>query len=215
VQVTFFGGAQIGPPSWSPDSQRIVFDVRASDKPELFVVNQDGGPSKQLPTGTVNACYPVWSADGRSIYFSTEPSAAIWKVPSDGGQAVRLTGDHEAANAPQEAPGGKRVYYDKFVNGHTQAWSVSARGGDERLVEGMPGDVSWVLASSGIYFVQGAPRRFSLQYMDLTSQRIHKVADLPGLFAQWGPSLSPNGDTFLLSGIEHAEADIILADGFQ
>jgi Tol biopolymer transport system component len=215
VQLTFFGGAQIGPPSWSPDSHRIVFDVRASDKPELYVVNKDGGPSKQLHTGTLNACYPFWSGDGRSIYFSTEPPGGIWKVTADGGQAVRLTGDHEGGNAPQEAPGGKRVYYYKFTDGHTHAWSVSANGGDERSVEGMPGDVGWVLASSGIYFVQGAPRHFSLKYMDLASRRIYKVADLPGLFSQWGPSLSPNGDTFLLSGIEHSEADIILADGFQ
>lgn len=192
-----------------------MFDVRASDKPELYVVNTDGSPPKRLPISTLNACYPFWSADGRSIYFSTEPPGAIWKMPSDGGPAVRVTGDQERGNAPQEAADGERVYYDKFKDGQTHAWSASTLGGDERSVSGMPSDVTWVLASRGIYFIQGAPRHFSLNYMNFVSERIHKVADFPGLFAQWGPSFTPDGRTFLLSGIEHSEADIILADDFH
>lgn len=43
VQLTFFGGPQIGTPSWSPDSRRIVFDLRASSNAELYTVNVDGG----------------------------------------------------------------------------------------------------------------------------------------------------------------------------
>jgi len=44
---------------------------------------------------------------------------------------------------------------------------------------------------------------------------VTKIADLPGLFAQWGLSLSPDGHTLLISGIEHVEGDIVLVDGFR
>lgn len=214
VQLTSFGGAQIGPPSWSPDSTRIVFDVRVADKPELYIVSIDGGPPKQFSTSTPNASYPFWSADGQSIYFSTEPPGAIWKAPVAGGKAVRLTGEGEEGSAPQEAGDEKRVYFYKNKAGHTHAWSASVNAGDERPVTGMPTDISWVPARNGLYFINGAPRHFALNYFDLVTQRVRQIADLPGLFAVWGPTLSSDR-AFLFSGIEHSEGDIFLVEGFR
>jgi Tol biopolymer transport system component len=215
VQLTSFGGAQIGPPSWSPDSSRIIFDVRAADKPELYIVSIDGGPPKQFSTSTPNASYPFWSADGRSIYFSTEPPGAIFKVPVAGGKAIRLTAEGEDGSAPQEAVDEKRVYFYKMEAGHTRAWSASVDGGDERPVIGMPADVGWVPARNGLYFINGAPRHFALNYFDSVTQHVRKIADLPGLFTVWGPTLSSDGRAFLVSGIEHSEGDLFLVEGFR
>jgi len=50
-------------------------------------------------------------------------------------------------------------------------------------------------------------------HFDPANRRIHKVSDLPGLFALLGASLSPDGHTFLFSGIEHSEGDIVLVRG--
>ena len=108
-----------------------------------------------------------------------------------------------------------RVFFDRLVSGHEEVWSVSANGGDERPVRGMPVDVNWAPALGGMYFIQGAPRHFSVNHFDFASQRVGKIADLPGLFAQWGPSVSADGRTFLISGIEHVEGDIVLVDGFR
>ena len=78
-------------------------------------------------------------ADGRWIYFSREQSPAIWKVPADGGNAVRLT-DTDGFN-PQESADGARIY---FVCGHdrTELWWVPASGGSSLRLEGMPTLVS-------------------------------------------------------------------------
>jgi WD40-like Beta Propeller Repeat len=51
-----------------------------------------------------DASNPFWTANGRWIYFSREQSPAIWKVPADGGNAVRLT-DTDGFN-PQESADG-------------------------------------------------------------------------------------------------------------
>ena len=88
LQLTSFGGAEVGAPSWAPDGGRIVFDVRASGGPELYIANIRGGSSKVFSTGTANAAHPFWSADGQWIYFSTEPFEDIWKAPVKGGGAV-------------------------------------------------------------------------------------------------------------------------------
>jgi Tol biopolymer transport system component/DNA-binding winged helix-turn-helix (wHTH) protein len=214
VQLTSFGGAQTGAPNWSPDGRRIVFDVRSSGNAELYVVNVDGGPPRRFPTGTANAANPFWSADGHWIYFNTERPDAIWKVPVDGGAAVRLT-EGKGQMVPLESADGTRLFFYKVDAEHTQAWAASANGGDEHLVVGMPDDVAWVPGTKGIYFMNGSPRHFALNHFDFGTQQVHKVADLPGLFNIGGPHLSPDGQAFLFSGIEHSEGDIVLVDGFR
>ena len=59
------------------------------------------------------------------------------------------------------------MFFDKQVAGHEQVWSASVDGGDERPVTGMPADVRWVAAENGMYFVNGDPRHYSLNYFDL------------------------------------------------
>ncbi len=215
VQLTSFEGPQIGEPSWSPDSRRIVFDVRVSGTAQLYELDIGGGPAKLLKVGTPNASNPIWSADGQSIYFSTEPTRAIWKAPANGGAAVRVTGDGGGQLGPQAAADQARLFLYKQVGSHDQAWSASVEGGDERPVTGMPVDVRWVAAKNGMYFITGDSRHYSLNYLDFSTQHVRKIAELPGLFVLWGTSLSPDGRTFLFTGIEHSEADIVLVEGFQ
>jgi Tol biopolymer transport system component/DNA-binding winged helix-turn-helix (wHTH) protein len=214
VQLTFFGEPQVGAPSWSPDSRRIVFDVRTSGNAELYIVNVDGGPPKRFPTDTANASNPFWSADGRWIYFNTERPDAIFKAPVEGGAAVRLS-EGGGRSSPQESADRTRVFLDRVEAEHSRLWSASVNGGDERPVTGMPADVGWVPARSGIYFINGAPRHFALNYFDVVTRRVHKISGLPGLFQIWGANLSPDGHTILFSGIEHSEGVIVLVEGFQ
>lgn len=216
VQVTSFGGPQIGSPNWSPDSRRIAFDLRASGNAELYVVSRDGGPPKRLLTGTPNVSEPFWAADSAAIYFSTEPPDAIWKVPAEGGTAVRLTGEGKGSRStPRATSDGTRVLFDRLEGGHAQVWSASVNGDDERPVAGMPPDVQWVPARNGAYFIDGTSRHYFLNYFDFATRKVTRVADLPGLFVLWGPHLAPDGKTVLFSGIEHSEGDIMLVDGFR
>ena len=212
VQLTFFGGSRIGRTSWSPDSRRIVFDLRASGNAELYIVNGDGGPPRRFPTGTTNASNPFWSADGHWIYFNTERPESIWKAPVEGGGAVRLTG--EGGDWPQESVDRTRVLFRKSEGGHLQVWSASVNGGDELPVTEMTSQ-GWVPARSGIYFIEGSPPHFSLGYFDFVVRHARKIADLPGLFIVWGPTLSPDGHTVLFTGREHSESDIFLVEGFR
>jgi hypothetical protein len=94
------------------------------------------------------------------------------------------------------------------------SWSASVNGGDERPVTEMSSQ-GWVPARSGIYFIDGSPPHFSLGYFDFVTWHARKIADLPGLFIVWGPTLSPDGHTVLFTGREHSESDIFLVEGFR
>jgi Tol biopolymer transport system component/DNA-binding winged helix-turn-helix (wHTH) protein len=212
VQLTSFGGPSMGEPRWSPDSRRIVFDLRTDTGiPELYIVDLAGGPPRQFLTGTTEAASPFWSEDGHWIYFNTERPHAIWKAPAEGGAASRLTAEGKDQSEPQEAMDGTRVFF--YSEGHV--WSASVNGGDERPVAGVPAYAGWVPARSGAYFVDGGPRHFALHSFDTATQHAHKIAEFPYLFAMWGSSLAPDGKSILFSGIEHSEGDIMLVEGFR
>jgi Tol biopolymer transport system component/DNA-binding winged helix-turn-helix (wHTH) protein len=213
LQLTSFGGPPTGTPRWSPDSRRIVFESGASGHSELYVVSANGGRPQRLETGTPNAVSPFWSADGRWIYFATKGPEAVWKVPAEGGVAVRLT---KEGAYPQESADGKRVFY--VVGGERkELWSVSVNGGDERREEGMPTleyEMSWAPAQNGIYFVDGPPSHLSVNYFDFAARRV-KVWELHSMIVCCGIAVSRNDDTLLFSGIDHLESDIMLVEGFQ
>lgn len=93
---TEFGGA----PAWSPDGKQLAF-VAGGDPKLIYyavfgiaVAPLTGGPP-QLLTRSLdrNADQPVWSADGRSIYFLLEDDGNqhVARVPASGGAVTRLT----------------------------------------------------------------------------------------------------------------------------
>ncbi|MFE4174487.1 amidohydrolase family protein [Streptomyces sp. NPDC056909] len=54
--------------------------------------------------------------------------SAIWVVPVDGGEAVRLTGELQDATQPHWAPDGRAIVFHSFRDGSYQLWSVRPDG---------------------------------------------------------------------------------------
>jgi serine/threonine protein kinase len=82
--------------AWSPDGTRVVYHIwQAGDA--TFVADHNGNNQRlivQNESGLHNH-YPVWSKDGRWIYFVRGRPATremdLWRVPADGGAAEQLT----------------------------------------------------------------------------------------------------------------------------
>ncbi|MGW2055387.1 amidohydrolase family protein [Streptomyces sp. NPDC001840] len=60
--------------------------------------------------------------------LAIDPLGAIWLVPADGGEAVRLTGELQDATQPDWAPDGRALVFQSFRDGTYQLWSVRPDG---------------------------------------------------------------------------------------
>ena len=77
--------------------------------------------------GTQGMHFPCYSPDGKWLAFSLHGD--IWKVPSTGGQAQRLT-LHEADDIkPKWSPDGKTIAFASSRSGNFDIWTISSDGG--------------------------------------------------------------------------------------
>ena len=67
----------------SPDGSRVVADVVGVDKANLLILDARGTRTLTIATGALS---PVWSADGRQIYFTSNPNGPfdIYVKAADG-----------------------------------------------------------------------------------------------------------------------------------
>ncbi len=85
----------------SPDGRHLVYDnlaQRDGSERDLFVLRTDGSQEHRLLDGDADDQAPVWSYDGKTIWFVSNRGGeqAIWSVPVSDGTALqpprRLTG---------------------------------------------------------------------------------------------------------------------------
>jgi Tol biopolymer transport system component len=139
----------------------------------------------------------------------------VWKMPSEGGQAVQVTRD--GGMAAVESNDGN-VYFSGQLNQKKGVWRVPIAGGQETLV-GEAVDVwsNWDLSDRGVYYIgknQGSPA--TLWFFDFAVRGVKTLARLSTdpVFAAGEPRLSPDGKWLVFSGGTRA-ADIMMIDNFR
>jgi Tol biopolymer transport system component len=104
--------------AWSADRSRIVYN-NADVAQAMFVADRAGANARRILVSDpgVRNHYPVWSPDGRYIYFArgiTSPyDMDIWRIPADGGALERMTNHHS------------RVAYPAFLDPRTIVYTAS------------------------------------------------------------------------------------------
>ncbi len=91
------------------------------EKRQIMVVDAAGGTPRQITRLAFNAGAPVWSADGRVIFFAgdereddeldSESSGDIWAVDAGGGTVRRLTSNPGSESAPAVSPDGAALAF--------------------------------------------------------------------------------------------------------
>jgi Tol biopolymer transport system component/tRNA A-37 threonylcarbamoyl transferase component Bud32 len=98
--------------AWSPDGNRLVYHTADGGDP-MFVADRTGASPRQILTNNpgIHNHYPVWSRDGRWIYFVRGSPATsetdLWRISPDGGEPERLTHHNSEVRSP--APLGLRT----------------------------------------------------------------------------------------------------------
>jgi len=96
MQITHVGnpaGGHVGP-SWSPDGHRIAFVLLNYSSTEVWSVSANGGDLKRMTPAELKAGSPIYSSDGRSLYFVAGPMIWMQPISTQGeptGQPVKVT----------------------------------------------------------------------------------------------------------------------------
>lgn len=117
-------------PSLSPDGKRLLYrrvfwtlgdDGTRIRNSEIVVSDPGGSNEVNLTQDPAYDAYPIWSHDGRWVYFSSiRPTATserhmhLWRVSADGGAPERLTGGewHHRQAVPDRI--GRKIYMFTF-----------------------------------------------------------------------------------------------------
>jgi Tol biopolymer transport system component len=110
---------------WSPDGSKILY-IGSS---QVWIANVDGSDPKNLTGSIFNHRDPIWSHDGKLIFFVRGPdvSGEIWVMNANGaGQHLLIGGSIDVS--PQPSPDGTKI-----------AWSSRRDGNDEIYVANVDG----------------------------------------------------------------------------
>ncbi len=135
--------------------------------------------------------HPTLSPDGNTLVFSYEGD--LWKVPTAGGQALRLTAMLGDETVPRISPDGKWLAFSSNQFGNTDVYVMPLAGGDIRQLtfnDAADEVDGWSWDSRTIHFTSGRYNRFSAYAVSVgggTAKRlfphffntIHGVAETP------------------------------------
>lgn len=108
-------------PAWSPDGKSLAATLSRDGGSQLYLValNATGAEPKRLAQSNSIDTEPVFTADGKFIYFVSDRggSPQIYKMPAGGGNAERVTFTGTYNISPAISPDGKWLAYISRVNG--------------------------------------------------------------------------------------------------
>ena len=108
-------------PAWSPDGKTLALTLSRDGGSQLFLldIGTPGAEPRRLATSTAIDTEPVFTADGRFIYFVSDRggSPQIYKIPAAGGSPERVTFSGSYNISPAVSPDGRWLAYISRVGG--------------------------------------------------------------------------------------------------
>jgi Tol biopolymer transport system component/DNA-binding winged helix-turn-helix (wHTH) protein len=106
----------MGDLAWSPDGRMLASNCTedpVEDEEDICVATLAGGPMRRLVKSPRVDSLPLWSHDGKWIYFTSGGSGTfdIWRVSSEGGQPQQVTTTGGVGG--WESPDGKHLFFFK------------------------------------------------------------------------------------------------------
>ena len=169
---------------WSPDGSSIVFvatqnrnvSAYASSNTLLYKTSPGGGEPVAITSGKNSYGQPVFSPDGKSLYFHVAVEnerpynlnrLGMMSWPGTGPERVLTTTFDRSVGSFALTPDSKTIYLLAEEAGHEKLFSLPAKGGDVTRAFDM---------ATGVY----------------TNLRIPARAATPMFFANWESSTNPN-----------------------
>lgn len=101
----------------------------------VYTMPLTGGIPKQItPKGP--SYLHGWSPDGKNLVFCGDRDGEydVYKVPSAGGQEIRLTSTKGLDDGPEYTPDGKYIYFNSVRSGLMQIWRMKPDGSGQEQI---------------------------------------------------------------------------------
>ena len=124
--VLSFDGKMIGLSATSPDGKYNSV---------VYTVPINGGEPKKITTGGLSYLHS-WSPDGKYLTFTGQRNGEfdIYKIPSNGGNEIRLTTFTGLDDGSEYSPDGKYIYFNSVRSGLMQLWRMKPDGSNQEQI---------------------------------------------------------------------------------
>lgn len=101
----------------------------------IYTVPIDGGTPKRI-TEKGPSYWHGWSPDGKWLTYCAERNGNydVYKIPSTGGEEIRLTTAEGLDDGPEFSPDGKYIYFNSTRTGMMQIWRMHPDGSGQEQV---------------------------------------------------------------------------------
>lgn len=181
-------------PAWSPDGSKLALALtRGGALAQIYVVDADGSNLRRLTTTSGIDTEPKFSADGQSVYFTSDRSGGpqIYRMAATGGEAQRVTFSGDYNISPRLSADGKTLVYVSRRTGRFQLYAVDlATNQEQRLTDG-GNDESPSFSPNGKYVMYSPDggKRGSLAVVSVDGRVKYSLSVKAGEIREptWGP----------------------------
>ncbi len=213
-KLTHFEDVFLEGHAWSADGKTIALSVVESKKALTYVVESESGVATRLTGESCNEVTPIWSRDGKSIYYERGDGDdwRIWKKEVNGSEHEPVVA--MAATPILESAEGDLYYYNVEDGGF---WKETAGGGEEMVID-PEAMVYWSavhIVPEGAYFaLMRGPQETLIGFQDFQGGEARLVARIP-VSGVAGLAVSPDRTEILFDRASEVESDLILVEGLN
>ena len=213
--------------SWTSDGQRVLFSAKRGREStwRFFTIPADGGVPKEMVLGT-GAYEPVWSADGSSLFYSSQAfsgaasvsGSSIYLLDLNGSRTSKIRGSEDLIH-PAPSPDGRflaavsetrsgELNHLKILDLKSENWQEIASG--TLLTGGV-----WSHNSRYLYYQDLLAPEEPVFRFDLETRKSERVLDFAPLLHAGSIRCGFTGlapDDSILAIITHGEGDLYRVD---
>jgi Tol biopolymer transport system component len=181
TSLTSGGKSSAGDPSWSTNSDKILFTYIENNSYHICTVSAVGGPITRLISNDDYAYHARWSPDGKKIVFQSRRDNiarfGIYVMHSDGSHLTRISHGQE----PEWSPDGKKIIYaDWSDDTYTeQLYVINGDGsGKKQLTKADGGhfDPTWFPNGKNIAYIKNYPQ-VDIYTMNIETSKENRVTN--------------------------------------